>query len=115
LRNRVHRHVGSAVGFLLERDRAGFQRKQRMILAKADIGAGMPLGAALTNEDVAGEHGLAAELLHAKASAIGIAAVARRTASFLVCHVSSPVRRPGASHSVWARSRPVSSRGRQST
>src|SRR5690606_22619363 len=59
-------------------------------LAHADIGAGMPLGAALAHEDVAGENLLAAELLHAEALGLRIAPVARRTASLLVCHRSAP-------------------------
>src|SRR5690606_3614910 len=55
-----------------------------------DIGAGMPLGAALTNDDVARNDGFAAELLHAEALGFRIATVARRTASFLMCHCCSP-------------------------
>src|SRR5690606_3486133 len=48
------------------------------------------LGAALTDKDVAGEDLLAAKLLHAEALRLGVATVARRTASFLVCHRITP-------------------------
>src|SRR5690606_35309379 len=43
---------------------------------------------ALTDEDVAGEHRFAAELLHAKAAASRVAPVARGAARFLVSHSS---------------------------
>src|SRR5206468_2372794 len=88
--DRVDRHVGSAVGFVLERHRAFDERKEGMVLADADIDARVPLGAALTDQDVAGEHLLAAELLDAEASSCGIAAFARGTASLLMCHCCSP-------------------------
>src|SRR5947209_15327576 len=58
-----------------------------MVLAQADVVAWVPLGAALTHDDVAGAHGLAAELLHAKALALTVAAVAGRAACFFMCHV----------------------------
>src|SRR5690348_18503442 len=58
-----------------------------MVLADADVVAGVPLGAALTHDDVAGEDSLSAELLHAGALALTVAAVAGRAACFLMCHV----------------------------
>jgi hypothetical protein len=57
-----------------------------MINADADIAAGMVLRAALANDDVAGDHLLAAELLDAETAPVGIAAVAGRTACLLVSH-----------------------------
>src|SRR5690606_23272617 len=89
-RNRVHRYVGSAVGFACKRHGAGLGRKEGMVLAHADVDARMPLGAALTDDDVAGDDGFAAELLDAEALGFGIATVTRGTASFLVCHGFSP-------------------------
>ena len=65
--DRIYRYVGAAIGFLAEGDGAGFERKKRVILAHADIDAGMPGRAALTNDDVARNDGFAAELLHAEA------------------------------------------------
>ena len=41
-------------------------REQGVVAAAADVDAGMELGAALADEDVAGQHVLAAELLDAK-------------------------------------------------
>src|SRR3546814_5969238 len=46
-----------------------------VVAAHADIGAGMELGAALAHQDVAGDDGFAAELLHAEALSAGVAAV----------------------------------------
>ena len=48
------------------------------------------LGAALTHDDVAGDDGLAAIFLHAETPPGGVAAVARRTARFLMSHDYSP-------------------------
>jgi hypothetical protein len=56
------------------------KRKQGVILAHADIVAGIEFGAALTNNDIAGQNLLAAKLLYAKAAAVGIATIARRAA-----------------------------------
>src|SRR5690606_32160645 len=88
--NRVDRYVGSAVGFARKRHGTGLGGKEGMVLAHPDIDARMPLGAALTDDDVARNHGFAAELLDAEALGFGIATVTRGTASFLVCHGFSP-------------------------
>jgi hypothetical protein len=47
-----------------------------VILAETDITAGMPRGAALTRQDIAGHDDLAARFLQAKAPARAVAAVA---------------------------------------
>src|SRR5690606_34818842 len=60
-----------------------------MVDADADAGARMPLRAALADDDVARNHGLAAELLDAETSASRIATVAGGTACLLVCHGAS--------------------------
>src|SRR5690606_21012241 len=60
--------------------------EEGVVAAHADVVAGPELGAALTHEDVAGDHGFAAELLHAEAAARGVAPVARGAARFLVSH-----------------------------
>src|SRR6185503_5220814 len=62
------------------------KRKEGMILAQADVVARMPFGAALTHDAVDGAHALAAELLHAEALALTVAAVAGRPACLLMCH-----------------------------
>jgi hypothetical protein len=46
-----------------------------MILAHADILAGMNLGAALAHDDVAGKNRFAAKLFHAKTATCGITTV----------------------------------------
>jgi tRNA threonylcarbamoyladenosine biosynthesis protein TsaE len=63
-----------------------------VVTANADTHAGMPLGAALADDDVTGDHSLTAELLHAKALGAGIATVLDGTLSFLMGHKSRGVR-----------------------
>src|SRR5436309_6554317 len=79
-------HVLTAELAISERDLAVGKRKQGMVLAQADVRPRVPLGAALTHDDVAGANGFAAELLHAEALALAVAAVAGRAACFLMCH-----------------------------
>jgi hypothetical protein len=47
-----------------------------VVAAKANIAAGIPLGAALTDQDIAGDNDFAAKLLNAEPPAFGIAPVA---------------------------------------
>src|SRR5262249_33660219 len=86
LRHREHRYEDPALGFGTELDATVGQREQRMVLAQADIGAGMPLGAPLPRNDVAGQHLLSAENLQPKPLAIRVAAVTGRSACLLVSH-----------------------------
>src|SRR5690606_24397575 len=67
---------------------AAHQRVDGVVGADADAGARMPLGAALADDDIAGNDRLAAELLDAEAAARRVTTVAGRTACFLVCHGS---------------------------
>src|SRR4051812_3224554 len=76
LGHREHRYEDPALGFGTELDATFGQRKQRVVLAQADIGAGVPFGAALARDDVAGEHLLTAENLQAEPLTVGVAAVA---------------------------------------
>ena len=69
-----------------EVDAAVGKGKQGMVLAHADIGAGMNFGTALAHQDVAGKNALAAEPLHAETAPIRIAAITRRAACLLVSH-----------------------------
>ena len=77
LRHRTNRYECAAVGFRLKLDMAFDLGEKRMIGAHADIKAGMPGRAALTRNDVAGNHMLAPEGLDAKALTLGIAPVSR--------------------------------------
>src|SRR5215208_6382841 len=79
-------HVLAAELAISERDLAVGQRKQSVILAQADVVARVPLGAALAHDDVSGANRLAAELLHAEALALTVAAVAGRAACLFMCH-----------------------------
>jgi hypothetical protein len=76
LRHRYNRHVGAAFGFLSELNLSVYEREQSVIRADSDVAAGMPRGAALARQDVAGHDDLAARFLQAKAPARAIAAVA---------------------------------------
>src|SRR3569832_1517979 len=65
--------------------------EQSMIGTHADIMTGVPRRAALTRNDVAGNHEFAAKRLDAKAFALRIAPVARGSACFFVSHGPSPI------------------------
>src|SRR3954452_12714127 len=82
----LHRDRGATTGAGVEGHPAVRLGEQGVVLADADIGAGVELGAALADEDVAGDHALVAELLHAQALAGGIAAVPGTAACFFMCH-----------------------------
>ena len=58
----------------------------RVVAADADAVAGLELGAALANDDLAAGHGLAGEHLHAEALGVGVAAVAGGAEALLMCH-----------------------------
>src|SRR5690606_21761748 len=88
---RKNRHVATAATLGGEFDRAVDGGEQGVVAAEADIVARVEGGATLTHEDVAGQHALAAELLHAEALRLGVATVARRTTGFLVSHGFAPV------------------------
>src|SRR3546814_3846492 len=82
-----HADVGAVAG-LAELHPALGDGEDRVIPAEADILARMHLGAALADDDVPGDDGLAPELLHAEATALGVAPVAGAAAGFLVRHRS---------------------------
>src|SRR5262249_43098729 len=70
LRHRLYRYVDAALGFGTELDLAIDEREQCVVLAQADVLPRVPLGAALTRDDVAGDDLLAAENLQAQALAV---------------------------------------------
>src|SRR5690606_9498130 len=84
------RHKGAAILARAEFHNAFHLRENGVILADADIAAGVPLRAALADDDVARNDGFATELLHAEATACAVATVAGRTACLFVSHVSTP-------------------------
>src|SRR5215467_3807063 len=82
--------VGAPVAFGCKLHAAVRQRKQRMVCAYADIGAGMPLGATLARQDIAGQHVLTPVLLDPEPAARRVAPVARGAPRLLVCHDDVP-------------------------
>src|SRR5262249_17836408 len=75
IRHRANRYERAAVCFGLKFDMAFDLGEQSMVGPDADIKAGVPGGAALTRDDVAGNHMLATKHLDAKALALGITSV----------------------------------------
>jgi len=69
LRRRENRNKGATFEALVELHSAFDLGKNRVIAAHAYVFTGPPLGAALTHEDVARDHGFAAVFLHAKTAA----------------------------------------------
>src|SRR5581483_11073443 len=63
------------------------EREERVVAAEADADPGGDPAAALPDEDRAGVHVLAGVDLHAEHLRVGVAAVARRAAAFLVRHL----------------------------
>ena len=59
-----------------ELDGAGDEREQRVVAAAADAVAGVEVGAALADDDLAGVDQLAAEALDAEALRVGVTTVA---------------------------------------
>lgn len=67
-------------------DEAVDEGEERVVGAGADVGARVVLGAALADDDVAGEDELAVVLLHAEALGNAALAVVAGSLSFFVCH-----------------------------
>jgi hypothetical protein len=76
LRHRNNGYVGAAFGFGVEFNATVTESEQSVILTHSDVGAGMPLGTALTRKNVAGNRRLPAEQFDTEATARGGAAVA---------------------------------------
>ena len=81
--NHVH-----AAAVLVEEHPAIDQSEERVIPATTDSESRMDLGAALADDDVSGDDGLATELLHAEALAAGVASVFNGALSFFMGHKS---------------------------
>src|SRR5882724_8018071 len=63
----------------IEADASVHQREDRVIASEADVLAGKKLRAALPNDNISREHGLAAESFYAKPFADAVAAVLNAT------------------------------------
>lgn len=68
-RHHFNRAIGATLLARVEKDATIGQREQGVILADADIDAGVKFGATLAHKNVARNDRLAAELLDAKATA----------------------------------------------
>ena len=72
---RSHDVDGLATALGAELDGAGGRREQRVVAATSDVHAGVEVGAALADDDLACLDDLAAEPLDAKPLGIGVATV----------------------------------------
>ena len=75
-----------AAAFAVEEHAAVDEGENRVVTAHTDTLTGVELGAALADDDVTGDDGLAAELLNAETLAAGIAPVTDGTLTFFMCH-----------------------------
>ena len=71
----VNRNLLTILAQTLEADNTVGLGKQRVIAADTDVGAGVDVGAALADQDVAGQNELTISALGAKALGLGITAV----------------------------------------
>jgi hypothetical protein len=67
-----------------------------MVAAQSDVRARKEDGSALTHQDIAGLHYLAAESFHAQSLRVAITSVARTATGFLVCQRNSPPENGGS-------------------
>jgi len=65
-------------------DNAIDRSKERIVLADADVGAGMEMRAALTHENVARKHELTVRTLRSETLGMAVAAVTGRTDAFFM-------------------------------
>ncbi len=75
----------------IEADVAVGKGEESVVPSHADVVAGMEFGAALADENGTGEDKLAAETFHPEPLAVAVAAVARRSLTFFMCHDKPPV------------------------
>src|SRR4051794_32577713 len=76
----------AAAALVAELHGAGDQGEQRVVAAAADVVAGVEVGAALADQDLARVDLLATEALDPEPLGVGVAAVARGGRALLVCH-----------------------------
>jgi len=75
-----------AAAFAVETDLAVDEGEDGVISPETDILAGQELRAALADDDVAGDDGLAAEFFHAETLANAVASVLNTALTFFMCH-----------------------------
>jgi hypothetical protein len=84
------RHYADTAAVLVVLNGSLDEGKEREIGSLADAAAGMEAVADLSNENIARYDSLAAEALYPAALAVGIAAIAARALTFLMCHPRTP-------------------------
>src|SRR5438094_939440 len=82
----IHAHLIARAILVLELHHAVDQRVDGEVGTEAHVATGMPLRAALPDDDVAGNDFLAAKLLHATVLRIAVASVSRRADALFMCH-----------------------------
>src|SRR5436305_8337840 len=88
LRDRLDAHAAAVLADAVVAHAARDQREQRVVPAEADPGAGRNPAASLPDKNRPRVDALAGVDLHAEHLRVRVAAVARRTAAFLVRHYS---------------------------
>lgn len=81
----VNANLFLAKVFGFETDNAVDRCKQRIILANADVDAGMEVRTTLTHEDIARKHELTVRALRSETLGMAVAAVTGRTNAFFMC------------------------------
>src|SRR5512140_1020730 len=84
---RIHADLEARAVLVLELHDAVDERVDREIGSEADVAARMPLRSALTDDDVAGDDFLSAELLDATVLRIAVATVSGRAYALFMCHL----------------------------
>jgi len=85
----LYRYERLVLSFFAVNNQSVYQSVEGVVLANANVLAGVVLGAALAHDDVSGCGWLAAVNLDAQSLAVGFASVLRTTDALLVCHGSA--------------------------
>ena len=80
----VNGALTAILALALELDGTVNQSEQGVILADTNVGAGMDVGASLTNQNVASQHELTVSTLHAQTLGLRVTAVLGGAAALLV-------------------------------
>ena len=90
LLNRVNRNLLAVSAQSLETNAAVYQSEQCVVAATANVGTGMDLCAALSDQDVTSQNELTVSTLSAQALRLGVTTVLCRAAAFLMSHSCTP-------------------------
>ena len=82
----VNRNLLAILILALELYLAGYESEQGVVLTLTNIGAGMDLSSALSDEDISGQDELTVCSFDTKTLRLTVAAVLGRTHTFFMCH-----------------------------